>query len=96
MPAAVRAVRRFAWVPVSGGVKRSFGAKSAKSCLPSTPWIVASPKTEGVVSASVASTHCRPMEATTIELAGPMRPYEPSLMSLNPKNEQTHRLAEEV
>jgi hypothetical protein len=52
-------------------MKPSFGAKSAKSCLPSTHWIVANHKIEGAVSASVAGANCRLMQATTIELRGP-------------------------
>src|ERR1700730_3465797 len=52
-------------------MKRSFSAKSAKSCLPSTHWIVANHKIEGAVSVSVAGKNCRPMDATTIERHGP-------------------------
>jgi hypothetical protein len=52
-------------------MKLSFGAKSAKSCLPSTHWIVANHKTGGAVSVPVAGKNCRPMDATTIELHGP-------------------------
>jgi hypothetical protein len=57
-------------------MKPSFGAKSAKSCLPSTPWIAASRKIEGAVSMPVAGKHCRPTDGTTTELAGP--PFAPS------------------
>jgi hypothetical protein len=49
-------------------MKRSFGAKSAKSCLPSTHWIVANHKIEGAVSVSVADENRPPTDATTIEL----------------------------
>jgi hypothetical protein len=52
-------------------MKRSFGAKSAKSCLLSTHWIVANHKIEGAVSVSVANETCRPVDATTIEPRGP-------------------------
>jgi hypothetical protein len=54
----------------SAGMKRSSGAKSAKSCLPSTLWIVASRKIAGAVTVSVVGQTCRPMGATAIELRG--------------------------
>ena len=49
--------------------KQPCGAKSARSCLLSMPWIVANHKREGAVSVSVAGKTCRPMDATTIELS---------------------------
>ena len=50
------------------GMKQSFGARPAKSCLLSMHWIAASHKTEGAVSVSVAGKTCRPIDGTTIEL----------------------------
>src|ERR1700686_2401273 len=56
----------------SVGMKRYFGAKSAKSCLPSRHWIGENHKTEGAVYMSVARKHCRPMDPTTIEMRAPL------------------------
>jgi hypothetical protein len=49
------------------GMKRSFGARPARSCLLSMHWIVANLKREGVVSVSVAGNTGRPTDTTTIE-----------------------------
>jgi hypothetical protein len=54
-------------------MKASFGAKSAKSCWPSTHWIVADHKIEGAIFISVAGGNCHPIDATTIELRQPIR-----------------------
>ena len=40
-------------------------------CIRDRHWIVANHKIEGAVSVSGAGKHCRPMDATTIELRGP-------------------------
>ena len=50
------------------GMKQSFGARPARSCLLSMHWIVANHKIEGAVSVSAAGKTCRPTEAMTIEL----------------------------
>ena len=49
-------------------MKQPYGARPARSCLRSMPWIVASHKKEGAVSVSVAGKTGRPTDATTIEL----------------------------
>jgi hypothetical protein len=51
-------------------MKQPFGAKSAKSCLPSTHWIGANRKIEGAVSEAVAGKSCRSMDTATIERRG--------------------------
>jgi len=51
------------------GMKQSFGARPARSCLLSMHWIVANHKREGAASVSVAGKTCRPTDATTIELS---------------------------
>ena len=53
------------------GMKQSFGARPARSCLLSMHWIVANHKREGAVSVSMAGKTCRLMDATTFDLAGP-------------------------
>ena len=53
------------------GMKQSFGARPARSCLLSMHWIVANHKRDGAVSVSVAGKTCRPTDATTIELPRP-------------------------
>jgi hypothetical protein len=50
------------------GMKQSFGARPARSCLLSRHWIVANHKREGAVSVSVADNTFRPTAATIIEL----------------------------
>jgi hypothetical protein len=50
------------------GMKQSFGARPARSCLLSMHWIVANHKIEGAVSVSAVGKTCRPTDATTIEL----------------------------
>ena len=44
------------------GMKQSFGARPARSCLLSMHWIVANHKREAAVSVSVAGKTCRPTE----------------------------------
>jgi hypothetical protein len=51
-------------------MKPFFGAKPAKSCLPSTHWIAVNHKTEDAVSMPVAGKTYRPMDGTNTELAG--------------------------
>ena len=53
-------------------MKESFGARPARSCLRSIPWIVANHEIEGAASVSVAGKTCRPTDATTIELPNPL------------------------
>jgi hypothetical protein len=52
---------------VNEGERRTFGAKSVRSCLLSMHWIAANHKREGAVFVSVAGKTCRPTDAT-IEL----------------------------
>ena len=53
------------------GMKQSFGARPARSCLLSMHWIVANHKREAAVSVSAAGKTRRPTDATTIELPDP-------------------------
>ena len=52
---------------VSADMKQPCGARPARSCLLSMPWIVANHKKEGAVSSSVAGKTRRPTDATTFE-----------------------------
>jgi hypothetical protein len=52
----------------SAGMKRYFGAKSVKFCLPSRHLSAENQKTEGADSLLAAGEHCRTMDPTAIEL----------------------------
>jgi hypothetical protein len=56
---------------LSSGMKRSFGARPARSCLLSMPCIVANHKRDVAVSAIGSRQDLRPTDATTIELPDP-------------------------
>jgi len=49
------------------GMKQSFGARPARSCLLSMHWIVANHKREGAVSIPIVGKTCWPTDATIIE-----------------------------
>jgi len=48
------------------GMKRSFGARPARSCLLSMPWIAANHRIEGPASGLAAATNCRPTSAMSV------------------------------
>jgi len=52
----------------SAGMKQSFGARRARTCLLSMHCIIANHKTEGAVSLTVVGETSRPADAMTIEL----------------------------
>ena len=52
-------------------MKQPYGARPARSCLLSMPWIVANHRRESGVSASAARETSRPTSPTTIELPDP-------------------------
>jgi hypothetical protein len=54
------------------GMKQSFGARPARSCLLSMHWIVANHKRESAVSVPVAGNTRRPTDTTIIELTDPL------------------------